>query len=101
MQTGRTTRRVLAATATAVLALGLSACGQQDQRAASDICDGYQQLQTQADQLRSMDLRTAKASDIVARADRALGELDRLQAGAEGQYDTLFSTVRTAVTNIR
>jgi hypothetical protein len=79
----------------------VSACGQQEQRSAQNLCARYDQLVTQADQLRALEPGQAKADAIQARADAALARLDQLQAVSEGQFDTLISTLRSAITDVR
>ena len=79
----------------------LSACGQQEQRSAQNLCARYHQLVTQADQLRALDPAQAKADAVQARADAALVKLDQLQAVSEGRYDTLISALRSAINDVR
>jgi len=53
------------------------------------------------DALKSVDVGTSSADAIQARADAALVKLDQLQAVSEGQYDTLISTLRSAINDVK
>ncbi|WP_157557567.1 hypothetical protein [Intrasporangium oryzae] len=87
--------------ALALVPLAAGCGGQQQQRTAQNLCSQYKQLVAKADQVRSLDVRTATAEAIQSRADAALAKLDQLQAVTEGRYDTLISTLRTAITDVR
>jgi hypothetical protein len=99
---GHSRRRVLGAALLVVMLPGIAACGaQQEQRSAQNLCARYQQLSARMDALRSVDVGTTSADAVRARADAALEKLDQLQAVSEGQYDTLISTLRSAVNDIK
>ena len=99
---GHTRPSVLGAALVVVMLPGIAACsGQQEQRSAQNLCARYQQLGARVDALMSLDVGTTPADAVQARADAALGKLDQLQAVSEGQYDTLISTVRSAINDIK
>jgi chromatin segregation and condensation protein Rec8/ScpA/Scc1 (kleisin family) len=86
----------------AALVLGVAACGaQQEQRSAQNLCARYHELVARADAVTALDPRTTKADAIQARADTALVKLDELQAISEGRYDTLISSLRAAVNDVK
>jgi hypothetical protein len=101
--TWRHTRRSLLGAALVIGILpGVAACaGQQEQRSAQSLCARYQQLGASMDALKSVDVGTSSADAIQARADAALVKLDQLQAVSEGQYDTLISTLRSAINDVK
>jgi hypothetical protein len=99
---GHTRLSVLGAAVVVLFLPGLAACGgQQEQRSAQNLCARYQQLGTHLDALRSLDVGTTSADAVQERADAALVKLDQLQAVSEGQYDTLISSLRSAINDIK
>lgn len=98
---GRRRRRLVSLGVALALVPVAAGCGQQEQRTAANLCTQYKQLVAKADQVRSLDVRTATTDAIQARADAALAKLDQLQAVSEGRFDTLISTLRTAITDVR
>jgi hypothetical protein len=80
---------------------GIASCGQQEQRSAQNLCARYQELVAQADAVRALPPRTTTSDTIRARADAALVKLDQLQAVSEGRYDTLISTLRAAINDVK
>jgi hypothetical protein len=95
-------RPVLVAALMIVMLPGIAACaGQQEQRSAQNLCARYQQLGASLDALKSLDVGTTGADAVHARADAALVKLDQLQAVSEGQYDTLISSLRSAINDVK
>ncbi|MDF1602086.1 hypothetical protein [Nocardioides sp. YIM 152315] len=93
---GRSGTRGVAAT----LALGtvlLCGCGEARVDAADDLCVQYDQLVEKADSLQEIDPDTATVGEVRDQVEEVQDQLDALQAVAEGQLDTLISTLRTAV----
>jgi hypothetical protein len=83
-------------------AVGVAACGgQQEQRSALNLCLRYQQLVASVDDVKTASTSTPTADAVRRRAEVALNRLDELQAVSEGRYDTLISTLRTAITDLK
>ncbi|HEU5000751.1 MAG TPA: hypothetical protein VFT68_17560 [Lapillicoccus sp.] len=80
---------------------GVTACGQQEQRSALNLCLRYQQLVASVDEVRAASTGTPTADAVRRRAEVALTRLDELQAASEGRYDTLISTLRSAITDLK
>ena len=98
---GRRRRRLLGAALMVAALPGIASCGQQEQRSAQNLCARYQELVAQADAVRALPPRTTTSDTIRARADAALVKLDQLQAVSEGRYDTLISTLRAAINDVK
>lgn len=99
---GRVGRGLLGATLALATAAGVSACGgQQEQRSALNLCARYQQLVASVDEVRAASTGTPTADAVRRRAEVALSRLDELQAVSEGRYDTLISTLRTAIYDLK
>ena len=99
---GRVGRRLLGAALVLTTAVGIAACGgQQEQRSALNLCLRYQQLVASVDDVRAVSTSTPTADAVRRRAEVALNRLDELQAVSEGRYDTLISTLRTAITDLK
>lgn len=99
---GRAHRRLLIVALAMALVPTVAACGgQQEQRAAQNLCTQYKELVAAGDELRAMDLRTAKADEVRGRIDTLIAELDQLQAVSEGRYDTLISALRSALIDVK
>lgn len=101
-RSGRRSGRLLSAALVLALMPAVAACGgQQEQRSAQNLCTQYKELVAAGDELRAMDLRTAKAEEVRGRIDTLIAELDQLQAVSEGRYDTLISALRSALTDVK
>jgi predicted negative regulator of RcsB-dependent stress response len=94
-------RLALSLGAVLLLLGGVAACGEREQRSAQNLCPKYQQLVTRVDELRAGDQRNATAAEIQAKVDAANAQLDALQAASEGNLDSVISTLRTAVADIK
>ena len=98
----RSTRRLLSAGLMAALVLGVAGCGgQQEQRSAQNLCGRYQALVASVDQVKAASTGTPTADAIRRRAEVALSRLDELQAVSEGRFDTLISTLRAAINDVK
>lgn len=99
---GRVGRGLVSTTLALATAAGVSACGgQQEQRSALNLCARYQQLVASVDEVRAASTGTPTADAVRRRAEVALSRLDELQAVSEGRYDTLISTLRTAIYDLK
>lgn len=99
---GRVARGLIGAALVVVTAVGVSACGgQQEQRSALNLCARYQQLAASVDEVKAASAGTPTADAVRRRAEVALSRLDELQAVSEGRYDTLISTLRTAINDLK
>jgi len=86
----------------AALVLGVAACGaQQEQRSAQNLCGRYQKLVASVDEFKAASTGTPTADAIRRRAEVALARLDELQAVSEGRFDTLISTLRAAIYDVK
>jgi hypothetical protein len=95
-------RRILVAALVVATVSGVAACGgQQEQRSAMNLCLRYQQLVASVDEVRATSTSTPTADAVRRRAEVALTRLDELQAVSEGRYDTLISTLRTAINDLK
>ena len=94
-------RRALYAVLAIALVSGISACGEQQERAADNLCTRNQQLVAGIAQLKAIDQATATPAEIRARAGAVLTQLDALQAVSEGGYDSQISTLRSAIYDIQ
>src|SRR5690242_8410181 len=66
-----------------------------------NLCARYQQLVASVDEVRAASTGTPTADAVRRRAEVALSRLDELQAVSEGRYDTLISTLRAAITDLK
>ena len=98
---GSVARRLMAGAVVLATAAGVTACGQQEQRSALNLCLRYQQLVASVDEVRAASTGTPTANAVRRRAEVALTRLDELQAASEGRYDTLISTLRSAITDLK
>ena len=98
---GGVARRLVGAALVLVTAGGVTACGSQEQRNALDLCIRYQRLVASVDELRTASTSTPTADAVRRRAEVAQDRLDELQAVSEGRYDTLISTLRTAINDLK
>ena len=98
--TRRVARGMSAAALVLATAAGVTACSQQE-RSALDLCIRYQRLVTSVDEFKAASTTTPTADAVRRRAEVALDRLDQLQAVSEGRYDTLISTLRTAITDLK
>ena len=99
---GRAGRRLVGAAVMTAMVLGIASCGgQQEQRSAQNLCGRYQKLLASVDEVKAASTSTPTADAIRRRAEVALARLDELQAVSEGRYDTLISTLRTAIYDVK
>ena len=99
---GRVGRAVVGAALVLVSAVALAACGgQQEQRSASNLCTRYQQLVASVDDMKASVTGTPTADAVRRRAEVAQTRLDQLRAATDGQYDSLYSTLETAINDVK
>ena len=94
--------RLLSVGLMSALVLGVAGCaGQQEQRSAQNLCGRYQALVASVDAVKAASTGTPTADAVRRRAEVALARLDELQAVSEGQFDTLISTLRAAIYDVK
>ena len=98
-------RGALTRGAALALALGLLAgCSEADQAGTADTaarCKQYEDLEAQAEELRSWDPQTDDVEELRAQAEDVSAELDDLQAVADGRLDGAITALRGAVDDFR
>ena len=98
----RAGRHLVGCAVMTAVVLGIASCGgQQEQRSAQNLCGRYQQVVASIDEVKAASTGTPTADAIRRRAEVALARLDELQAVSEGRYDTLISTLRSAINDVK
>ncbi|HEX6286928.1 MAG TPA: hypothetical protein VFZ80_05540 [Acidimicrobiia bacterium] len=83
---------------TAVLILGLTGCGNVEERS---LCRQYEDLREAAAQIDNLDPETATVADAAAIVEDVMVQLDQFQAASEGIYDQAVSNLNLALTELR